>query len=584
MTETRACQSCKQQFTIEPDDFAFYERIKVPPPTFCPQCRLKRRLAWRNERHLFRGRDAASGKEIFTGIPPQAPVKIYELEYWRSDAWDELSFGRDYDFNRPFFEQWRDLVYAVPWPSRSVIGSVNSDYSDQAGHIKNCYLCFNLDYCEDSCYAVKANSSKQIFDTLDVNKCELSYDSTLISDCFRCIGCLDCESSSDLWFSKNCVGCNSCFGCVNLRNKSYHIFNQPYSKEEYEKRLKEMNLGSRSGFRKAQAEARQVWAKAPVKFMRGLKNTNSTGEGLYNTKNARECWGVHDAQDIKWVQMTYLGTTDSYDYTVWGNKSARMYEALTCGEENDNVHFSFDCWPANLNLEYCVSCRSSSDCFACMGLRKKKYCIFNKQYSEEEYEALRAKIIEHMDAMPYVSKTGAVYRYGEFFPPEFSPFAYNETMLSDYYPLTKEEAVAAGYEWRDPETREYQVTVEAQSIPDPISEVKDGILNEILQCERCKRAFRIVKLELDFYRRIGLPLPALCVNCRYLERLSLLNPLKFSRRECMCAGAASEEGIYQNTISHFHGTAHCPNSFLTAYLAGRLNIVYCEACYNTEVV
>jgi hypothetical protein len=32
--ETKICQNCKKNFIIEPDDFGFYEKIKVPPPTF----------------------------------------------------------------------------------------------------------------------------------------------------------------------------------------------------------------------------------------------------------------------------------------------------------------------------------------------------------------------------------------------------------------------------------------------------------------------------------------------------------------------------------------------------------------------
>jgi len=42
--ETKNCQNCKKDFTIEQDDFSFYEKIKVPPPTFCPECRYKRRI------------------------------------------------------------------------------------------------------------------------------------------------------------------------------------------------------------------------------------------------------------------------------------------------------------------------------------------------------------------------------------------------------------------------------------------------------------------------------------------------------------------------------------------------------------
>ena len=53
-SEKRICQNCKKDFIIEPEDFNFYEKIKVPPPTFCPWCRFIRRMAWRNERALYK--------------------------------------------------------------------------------------------------------------------------------------------------------------------------------------------------------------------------------------------------------------------------------------------------------------------------------------------------------------------------------------------------------------------------------------------------------------------------------------------------------------------------------------------------
>ena len=35
-SETKNCQNCHTNFVIVPDDFSFYEKIKVPTPTFCP--------------------------------------------------------------------------------------------------------------------------------------------------------------------------------------------------------------------------------------------------------------------------------------------------------------------------------------------------------------------------------------------------------------------------------------------------------------------------------------------------------------------------------------------------------------------
>ena len=52
--QTKSCQNCKSDFMIEPDDFGFYEKIHVPPPTFCSKCRFQRRLMFRNERSFYK--------------------------------------------------------------------------------------------------------------------------------------------------------------------------------------------------------------------------------------------------------------------------------------------------------------------------------------------------------------------------------------------------------------------------------------------------------------------------------------------------------------------------------------------------
>src|SRR6185295_12768573 len=112
--ENRICQNCKKDFTIEPDDFGFYEKIKVPPPTFCPECRLQRRMAWRNDWHTFRKKDAFTGEMIFSLFPEESSYKVIDRDYWWSDKWDPIEYGQGYDFTRPFFDQFKDLLFKVP--------------------------------------------------------------------------------------------------------------------------------------------------------------------------------------------------------------------------------------------------------------------------------------------------------------------------------------------------------------------------------------------------------------------------------------------------------------------------------------
>lgn len=41
----------------------------------------------------------------------------------------------------------------------------------------------------------------------------------------------------DLEYCLECHNCQNCFGCIGLRNKKYHIFNKPYSEEDYWQKL-----------------------------------------------------------------------------------------------------------------------------------------------------------------------------------------------------------------------------------------------------------------------------------------------------------------------------------------------------------
>ncbi|MCX6721031.1 MAG: hypothetical protein NT026_00265, partial [Candidatus Staskawiczbacteria bacterium] len=128
--ETRQCQNCKQDFVIEPEDFDFYEKMKVPAPTFCPECRIVRRMTWRNERTLYHRKCDATQKDIITMFAPEQPLVVYERDYWWSDKWDQLASGRDYDFLKPFFQQFRELFEKAPLPNLANSNTRNSEYGN----------------------------------------------------------------------------------------------------------------------------------------------------------------------------------------------------------------------------------------------------------------------------------------------------------------------------------------------------------------------------------------------------------------------------------------------------------------------
>lgn len=564
------CQNCKLDFIIESDDFSFYEKIKVPPPTFCPDCRFKRRLYHYNKRALYKGVCKLCKKETFSMYHESESIIVYCNNCWWSDQWDPFLYSRNYDFSKTFFEQMKELLREVPWMSLGVEQPtmVNSPYCNGAGRLKNSHLVFYADLIEDSSYCDTVASDKNCFDCYMAYESEHCYECVNIKKCYRAFYSTDSEDSFDIFFSKNLVGCSNCFGCTNLRNKKYCIENIQYTKEDYDDKINRLKDFSDKDINTIYKEVNEKSLKHPQKYIHGRHNIDVTGDYINHSKNSKVIYQSNGVEDSKYCFLAYLPTTkDCYDYSFYGENSTLVYETIKSGTNLNNVLFSNGCFPEGQNLEYCHYCVGCHDLFGCVGLRNKEYCIFNKQYNKEEYFLLRDKIIKHMEEMPYVTGKGIVYKYGEFFPVEFSPFTYNESIIQEIFPISKEEALSSGYRWRDRTERNYKVTMKNNEIPKNIKEVADSITNEILECahlsDTCTDAFKITKEEFQFYKQMNLPLPKYCPNCRHHRRLSQRNPMKLYHRKCMKDG--------------------CSNEFETSYAPGRPEIVYCEKCYQKEV-
>ncbi len=582
--EKKVCQNCHQNFVIASEDFNFYKKIDVPPPTWCPECRMMRRMAFWNEHNFFKKLEKRTGKEIFSMWPSEAPNEIYERDYWTSDEWDPKRYARDIDWSRPFLEQLRELQLAVPWAARAVQRMVNSDYSNNAADLKNCYMCFNADMSEDCMYGVGLNRMKSCIDFYQANHCELSYDFHGCANCYQCAFIAECSDCRDVWLSYDCRDCSDCFGCVNLQHKQYCIFNVQYTKEEYAAKLKEMNLGSYTSLRQLTKQFNAFMLQFPRKFSHGFQNKDSVGEYLYNSKNTKYSYLALNCENVKFAQNMALGLKDSYDYTNWGNNSELMYETIACGEYDQKLKFCWECWPSCQDLQYCMTCRSSRNLFGCVGLKRAEYCILNKQYTKEEYEALISKIKKHMDEMPYTDRKGRVYTYGEFFPLEFSFVGANESAVVDFMEMDKARALTNGMRWSEVNPKEYQVTTQSANLPDSISDTPADITKQVIACADCKRGYRLLPTEVEFLKRFSIPLPRKCHNCRFRDRIKARNLPKWFRGSCQCLGATSRNGVYKNIASHSHGSDACRNEFETPYAPDRPEIVYCEQCYQQEVV
>ncbi len=560
--ETRKCQNCQKSFIVEPDDFSFYEKIKVPPPTLCVECRQQRRYAWRNERTLYRRNCDLCGKSTVTIYSPNKPYKVYCLSCWWGDGWDPAKYGRDFDFNRPFFEQFKELMLEVPRMAVLSKNSVKSEYTNHSGDNKNTYMSFCCFDTEDVSYSTYVMESRGSMDCSYIIKHgERLYECIDSNNGFGCQFSVLLENCVNCFYSYDCRNCNDCFLCSNLRNKSFCFKNKQYSKEEYAKKIEECNLGSHAAREKFMEEFSKLYQENSIhKYMVSERSVNSSGNFIFNSKNTIHCFDVNKMYDAKNI-FSAVDMKSVMDCYHVGFNTELAYEDHGCTRVYD-AFFSHLCYD-NSHIQYCDSCQNSQNLFGCISIKKGEYMIFNRKYSKEEYIKLRNQIIEHM------KKTG---EYGEFFPPPIAPVCYNETQGNYYMPLSKEEVLDRGWLWEDEIPGIFgKETIQPEDLADNIKDVNEDIFSAALKCVSCSKNYNIIPDELAFYKRENIPLPRKCPDCRYRRRFSLRLPRQSWFRQCMC-----DKG------NHGH-EGKCSNEFETSYAPERPEIIYCESCYQKEV-
>jgi hypothetical protein len=550
----KICRVSNKEFEITKDDLKFYKKMNVPPPTLCPEERSRNRLAFRNARNLFRRKCDATGKPLLSMFSPDVPFPVYDREYWFSDAWEGLDYSRDFDFNKPFFEQFKELFYSTPASHQSGFGMENCEYCNSLGNCKNCYLSFDMDYCESCYYITSGIRCKHCTDCLALIDSEICYECVRIRNCYNLKYSQRCTDCSDSLFLIDCKNCKNCIGCANLVHKEYHIFNKKVSKEEFESKKKE--LEHIDNIHKFKDEFNKFHIKYPKKYYFGHTNEGFSGDDIRNLKNSYNCYYCDELENCKYCNYVFK-CNNCQDYNIFGDNSSWIYNCLATGDNCTQNAFCMHTWSGSSNNFYCNLLVGSSNCFGCCSLLHKNYCILNKQYTKEQYFLIRDRIIEHM------KKTG---EWGEFFPAKISVFGYNETVGHEYYPLKKEEVIKRGWKWKDKITEIQEIIGERKNtteLPNIIEEADDSITKTPIICEESGRPYLIQKAELNFYKTNNIPLPKKHPEIRHAKRVGLRNPYLLVHRTC------DKEG--------------CTNEFESTFSKDRLEIVYCEKCYLEEV-
>ncbi len=546
------CDQCSEGFEITERDMEYYDRVSpifagkkesIPPLSSCPPCRERQRMSFRNEWSFYRRPCDLTGKQMLTIYSPDKPYTVYEQSVWWSDQFDPLTYGRDFDFSRPFFEQWQELSLAVPRASIHNAKSENSEYTNYSSENKNCYLAIGSSFNEDTLYSYRASHCRNICDCYDPYECELCYECIFCKKLYNCAHCIQCHNSSNLTLCTDCLGCTDCFGCVNLRNKKFHIYNEEYDETTYKSKVRELN----ENLVDARAAYEQLCLTLPRRSVDALNCESSTGDHMINCKDCHDVFVMKDSEGSQYCAFCE-GNTHCMDAN-FSNIGELQFHSTNL-VKNYHVLFANHAW-YDTECIYVTSCFHSNHLFGCISMKKNEYCILNKQYTKEEYETLVPQIIEHM------CKTG---EWGKYFPVQYSPFGFNETAGNVEHPLNRDTAIERGWKWYDGDMNRGPAD-KTFAIPRSISEVSDGISEEVLTCEITGKPYRITSQELAFYRRMNIPVPRRCPDQRQRDRAALRNPHKLWKRSC----------------------AQCDREMCTTFAPDRPEIVYCEECHLKEV-
>lgn len=507
-------------------------------PKLAPKFRFQQLGAFWPHWNLYKRTCDRTGKAIVSIFRPDCPYPVWHRDEWIAHANPPQA---DFDFTRPFFEQAWELFQKCPLPHAFQSNNQNCEYTDDWYYSKNCYLCHSGQGNEDCRYCYGCDSLKDNNGAVFSSNSELCYDLINSSHCYGSSFLLNCKNIHDSAFLYDCRDCSDCMFCFNLRGRKYCFGNEQLSKEAYEEKKAAWDFSSCKNYESAKEFFTKMMKELVWHRALQIDNCeNSSGNFIRNSKDCENCYllSAHEncanvvfcGPDAKSI-LDSLGTVGS-ELTYMSSLPVYSYESRFCFSV---AHSRY--------VEYSSYLQNCQYCFGCCGLVNQKYCIFNKAYSKEDYEALREKIIEHM------KKTG---EWSTFFPGYFAPNPYEESFSGFHFPLTSRES----FEFRRARSLEKSLvkTAELDCIPDSVfflnPKAEKDLLNQVFWDEDYERPFQIQAADIEFARKLRVPLPHSYYVHRMQDNLRWM-PFNGELRETVCA--QSGKPIQTNWPNEYDG-------------------------------
>ena len=527
----RTCELLGESWELTDEELAWCRHFNVPPSKRSQLTRWKTLAYYTTGFQFWWNKHAETGKPILTFHHPGSGVRVLPDQEWLSKDFSEIVM--DYHPDRSFFEQMRELQLRIP--CRSAYNTVEPENSIALVSIsdKNSYFvlacksisCFYSTVLTDGEDTSEAVNSSNITSCHNVMHCQRMFRCQYVRESMDCL---------DSAFLFDCRNCKNCFGATNKRNREYIFFNEQLSKDAYEKRMEEIDLGKRSVVETYSQKFDEllggdtVWPEGFIE-----KCGDSTGEYLagatnchncyYSEKNAKDCfwaaWPISNCERCVFTLGMWSGSTDIYH---------SMTQPMCSG-----MKFSWRCNQCQ-DCEYCMMCQNCTNCFGCIGLNRKEFCIFNKQYSEEAYwkklDEVKCHLLDRGE-------------YGEFFPVLMSTAYSPECGAVEYCGATENDLKAMGGQWFpvdalgalgevvDPST-----IVKAKDVPDSIDDVGEEWVGRPIYDGASERKFAFLRPEIEHYRKLRVAPPTKHIVRRMNELVQSGQLAAFEMRACSGCG------------------------------------------------
>src|SRR3989339_541125 len=500
----RICILTGEKWFMDEREIKIYRSFNVPPLDIAPNTVWKWLAYFDTGYQFWWNKHAETGKPVLSFHHPASGIRVLPDEEWHARDFSTMTYP--YDPSRSFFEQMREFELQVPFlasyhfvpPERSIslvsLGDKDSYFVLSCSSIDSFY----------SVGAFQSESSSLVFLGDYIVKSHTIVHSEYVRESHDCM---------DSAFLFDCRNCKNCFGATNKRNRQYIFFNEQLTKEEYEKRVGAIDLGSRKILNewtsKFEAFLREqtIW---PENFSQNF--SNSTGDYLNGATDCQECFYTSEGASGDFRCVFSMGNNHENAYTYAPMNASRTYQCLVSPKATGSK-FCFRC-PGSEQCEYSIQCSDCRFCFGCIGLKRKSYCLFNKQYSEEEYwpmvDRVKSRMLDDGE-------------YGYFFPVTFSGTYVPESGAVVWCGATEEELKQIGGNVFDPNDDGATMKTDfdpssmksAAEVPDSIDELTDDWIDVPIYDPQAKRSFRILKPEAEHYRALRIPPP----NRHFIPRL-----------------------------------------------------------------